>query len=121
MDKLMDFIKTVSSDYPGLFGVSIAIPGIVNSGKGIIEKSYQLKWENDNLKEILESFFEGKVFLCNTVKSVALLQYEVALNKPESAFFMNIDKGLGGAYMKASMIYFRLRKENSIYGQSGNY
>jgi len=110
VDKLMNFIKNVLRDYPALFGVSIAIPGIVNSGKGVIEKSFQLKWENVNLKEMLESFFEGKVFLCNTVKSVALLQYEVALNKPESAFFMNIDKGLGGAY---------IRKNKALYGKNG--
>lgn len=110
LDKLMDFTKAVSCDFPGLFGVSIAVPGIVDSAKGIVEKSHQLKWENINLKEIFEGFFPGNFFLCNTVKSVALLQYEIVLEKPESAFFINIDKGIGGAF---------IRKNEVLYGKNG--
>ena len=110
LSNLLEMTEQVLRDIPGLFGISVAVPGIVNPEKGIVEKSYQLCWEKLKLKREIQNLFGGRVFLCNTVKSVALLQYEEALNKPESVFLMNIDRGLGGAY---------IHRNSVLYGTNG--
>lgn len=109
IESLTSFIKKYTSKYE-LFGISIAVPGIVDTRNGVVIKSHRLRWYDFNLKEIIEDIVDTRVYICNTVKSIALLQYELGTTKSETAFFMNIDKGLGGAYID---------KSNVLYGKGG--
>lgn len=96
---LKQIITNLMQKYEPIFGISIAVPGIIGADGQTIIKSNYFGWKNLNVLTELHQIFDGLLIINNTVKAMALLSLEEAYPKVKSLFFLNLGNGVGGAFI----------------------
>ncbi len=88
-------------------GVGIGVPGPVDSGKGIVSYSPNIKgWENVSLKSILERRLRLKVSLDNDVNAMTLAEHRFGAGKgAKNLVCLTLGTGVGGGIIINGGIY----------------
>lgn len=103
IDKLKKVVQEFSSKNQ-LFGVAVAVPGIVDSKNGIIKMSIRLGFKEFDLKSEVQEVYSGKILIINSVKALALLYFDEASDKTDSLFYIRIRRGIGGAFINKNVL-----------------
>lgn len=78
-------------------GIGIGIPGIADPETGVVISCVNLFWENEPLKEALETALSLPVFIDNDATLAGLAEYEVGVMKSaKSGVFLTLGTGVGG-------------------------
>ncbi|WP_461240253.1 ROK family protein [Paucilactobacillus sp. N302-9] len=96
---LKQIISDLMQKYDQIFGISIAVPGIIGADGQTIIKSNYFGWKNLDVLIELHQIFDGLLVINNTVKAMALLSLEETYPKVKSMFFLNLGNGVGGAFI----------------------
>ena len=97
-DKIVELCKTlIKESNNNILGIGIAVPGIVdNNGKVI--RSLNLKWENINLKEELNKYFDCPIIIDHDTNS-ALLAERFFGNGVSNTIFIQLSLGVGASIL----------------------
>lgn len=66
---------------PKIFGVGVAIPGIINYNEGKVREMTIVGWENFPLRDYLEERLNLKVFVENDVKTISLGEFQFGTSR----------------------------------------
>jgi glucokinase len=79
-------------------GMGVGVPGRVNSKDGIVIDAPSIKWQDLELKRILQEFFNFPIFVKNDVNfSVIGEQWRGNGNNNGNIFYIAVGTGVGGA------------------------
>ncbi|MEG6568895.1 ROK family transcriptional regulator [Thermoanaerobacterium thermosaccharolyticum] len=96
--KIIDLIDEAISNSPktvkGILGIGIGVPGITDYKRGIVLKAPNLKWENVELKKIIEEKFNLKVYIDNEANTGAIGEKWFGAGK-NARNFVYISAGIG--------------------------
>ena len=94
-------------------GIGITVPAIINSDASSVDARF-LKWNNIDLKTMLEKSIGEKFFIENDANAAALAEYYFSeLDIPNNLFYLLLDLGVGGGLIVDNRIY------KGFYGASG--
>jgi len=122
LNDIIELIEELKGEYHHLaeriVGCGISVPGIVDFRSGKVLRVPQLRWNNVNVKEYLESKLGIKVFIDNQVKAILISEsmYGSAVGV-ESAACIYVGSGLGAAFMENSEL---IRGVNNMAGEIGH-
>lgn len=89
-----------------VFGIGIAINGLVDSKNGISIYSPHYKWFNVNLVEIIQEEFEINTYIENDVRAMAIGEKNYGLAKDIDNFaVINIENGVGSGLYLNNQLY----------------
>jgi glucokinase-like ROK family protein len=96
--KIIDLIDEAISNSPktvkGILGIGIGVPGITDYKRGIVLKAPNLKWENVELKKIIEEKFHLNVYIDNEANTGAIGEKWFGAGK-NARNFVYISAGIG--------------------------
>ncbi|MGF7400658.1 ROK family protein [Thermoanaerobacterium thermosaccharolyticum] len=96
--KIIDLIDEAISNSPktvkGVLGIGIGVPGITDYKRGIVLKAPNLKWENVELKKIIEEKFHLNVYIDNEANTGAIGEKWFGAGK-NARNFVYISAGIG--------------------------
>lgn len=103
----IDAGRTHCSACGGLLGISVGVPGLVNTSDGTLLFAPNLKWENVPLRSILQDAFDGiPIFVENEACMAALGEYFFGAAKDyEEVLFISAGVGLGGAIVRGGHLF----------------
>ena len=110
---LEKFFAENNVDSKAVLGVGIALPGVINAKNNILEYSPTLNIKNFPL-EILTKYFSYPT-MANNEANLAGFAEIWKIDNIESAVFLSINKGVGGAIIIGNKLY------NGINGRSGEF
>ncbi|HBE79653.1 MAG TPA: hypothetical protein DDW65_18030 [Firmicutes bacterium] len=111
-------LKSSGIDREHIFGVGLAISGIVDSENGILVRSVNLGWRNVKVAELLENIIRIPVYVENDANTAALAEIWFGCAKDVSnVMFIKTDTGVG-----AGIIYKRelLTGSRGMAGEIGH-
>ena len=88
-----------NSRYKHLLGIGLAVPGLVDPARGVINYSSHLGWNDVELAAVLSKSLPIPIKVMNIVKAAALSPTGVISGGTSSTFYIRIDRGVGGAYI----------------------
>ncbi|SNX53495.1 ROK family transcriptional regulator [Thermoanaerobacterium sp. RBIITD] len=98
ISKIIDLIEEAISNSPktvkGILGIGIGVPGITDYKRGIVLKAPNLKWENVELKKIIEEKFHLNVYIDNEANTGAIAEKWFGVGK-NARNFIYISAGIG--------------------------
>ncbi|GIN85057.1 N-acetylglucosamine repressor [Heyndrickxia sporothermodurans] len=104
-DSLEHFLKRFP-DLKQCVGVSITVPGIIDSEKGIIKYNSKLQLENIPLRKIVEEKFHLNTFIENDVNAMALAEkYYGNSTHSSNLIFLSINEGLGAGILIKGLLF----------------
>ncbi|AST57158.1 ROK family protein [Thermoanaerobacterium thermosaccharolyticum] len=96
--KIIDLIDEAISNSPktvkGVLGIGIGVPGITDYKRGIVLKAPNLKWENVELKKIIEEKFHLNVYIDNEANTGAIAEKWFGVGK-NARNFVYVSAGIG--------------------------
>ncbi len=92
MDKMMEE-KNLKLD--NLLGTGVAVPGLIDKEKGILEFAPNLGWENVYISKIFKDKYNLPVILDNEAKAAAIGEREFIYPKMDNMVFISINEGIG--------------------------
>jgi len=92
MDKMMEE-KSLKLD--NLLGIGVAVPGLIDKEKGILEFAPNLGWKNVHILEIFKDKYNLPVILDNEAKAAAIGEREFVYPKMDNMVFVSINEGIG--------------------------
>jgi predicted NBD/HSP70 family sugar kinase len=92
MDKMREE-KNLKLD--NLLGIGVAVPGLIDKEKGILEFAPNLGWKNVYILEIFKDKFNLPVILDNEAKAAAIGEREFIYPKMDNMVFISINEGIG--------------------------
>jgi predicted NBD/HSP70 family sugar kinase len=92
MDKMREE-KNLKLD--NLLGIGVAVPGLIDKEKGILEFAPNLGWKNVYILEIFKDKFNLPVILDNEAKAAAIGEREFIYPKMDNLVFISINEGIG--------------------------
>ncbi|MBA7483599.1 N-acetylglucosamine repressor [subsurface metagenome] len=92
MDKMMEE-KNLKLD--NLLGTGVAVPGLIDKEKGILEFAPNLGWENVYISKIFKDKYSLPVILDNEAKAAAIGEREFIYPKMDNMVFISINEGIG--------------------------
>lgn len=99
LTRLSGLCNELIDKYPGLLGIGIAVPGLVDPVNGVVHYSSHLGWRNVAVTEFLSPRVSVPVHVLNRVKAAALSPLNIVPEHAESTFYIRIDEGVGGAFL----------------------
>jgi len=81
LDSLQKMLNRHCHDDDRIFGISVAIPGIINYTTGIISEKSRPGWNGFNLKQFFEQKLHLKVFIENDVKALTLGEFHLGTGR----------------------------------------
>lgn len=112
-EHLESFFDENNVDSSAVLGIGIALPGVVNEKSNILEYSPTLKVKNLPL-DILTKYLPCHS-MANNEANLAGFAEIWTIDNIESAVFLSINKGVGGAIIIGNKLY------NGINGRSGEF
>jgi predicted NBD/HSP70 family sugar kinase len=89
------------SNRPGLVGVGVGVPGLVDPDTGRVQVAVQFGWQNIPLREMLENALKVPVKVMNNVKAAALGEVIYSHDSPEPSpnprLYLSLGEGIGSA------------------------
>ncbi|GAH26444.1 unnamed protein product [marine sediment metagenome] len=92
MDKMIEE-KNLKLD--NLLGIGVAVPGLIDKEKGILEFAPNLGWENVYISKIFKDKYNLPVILDNEAKAAAIGEREFIYPKMDNMVFISINEGIG--------------------------
>ena len=92
MDKMREE-KNLKLD--NLLGIGVAVPGLIDKEKGILEFAPNLGWKNVYVSKIFKDKFNFPVILDNEAKAAAIGEREFIYPKMDNMVFISINEGIG--------------------------
>jgi predicted NBD/HSP70 family sugar kinase len=92
MDKMREE-KNLKLD--NLLGTGVAVPGLIDKEKGILEFAPNLGWKNVYISKIFKDKFNLPVILDNEAKAAAIGEREFIYPKMDNMVFVSINEGIG--------------------------
>jgi len=92
MDKMIEE-KNLKLD--NLLGIGVAVPGLIDKEKGILEFAPNLGWENVYISKIFKDKYSLPVILDNEAKAAAIGEREFIYPKMDNMVFISINEGIG--------------------------
>lgn len=92
MDKMMEE-KDLKLD--NLLGIGVAVPGLIDKVKGILEFAPNLGWKNVHISEIFKDRYGLPIILNNEAKAAAIGERESIYPKVDNMVFVSINEGIG--------------------------
>ena len=78
-----------------LLGTGVAVPGLIDKEKGILEFAPNLGWKNVYISKIFKDKFNLPVILDNEAKAAAIGEREFIYPKMDNMVFVSINEGIG--------------------------
>jgi glucokinase-like ROK family protein len=99
-------------------GIGLAVPGLVDSKRGMMLITPNFGWKDTPLKEMLEEEFHTPIFIDNNVNAMALSEAEFGIGRGVKNFIcVNIGIGIGSGVIINREIY---RGETECTGEIGH-
>ncbi|AYO29965.1 ROK family transcriptional regulator [Biomaibacter acetigenes] len=122
IDLLINMIGKAKENAPdtlkGILGIGIGVPGIVNYEKGLVLMAPNLKWENVNLKDIIEEKLNIPVFIDNEANTGAIGEKWFGLGKKATNFvYVSAGIGVGTGIIINDELY---RGSSGLAGEMGH-
>jgi len=92
MDKMIEE-KNLRLD--NFLGIGVAVPGLIDKEKGILEFAPNLGWKNVYISKIFKDKFNLPVILDNEAKAAAIGEREFIYPKMDNMVFISINEGIG--------------------------
>ena len=92
MDKMIEE-KNIKLD--NLLGIGVAVPGLIDKVKGILEFAPNLGWENVYISKIFKDKYGLPVVLNNEAKAAAIGERGSVYPKMNNMVFVSINEGIG--------------------------
>ena len=92
MDKMMEE-KNLKSD--NLLGIGVAVPGLIDKVKGVLEFAPNLGWRNVHISKIFKDRYGLPILLNNEAKAAAIGEREYIYPKINNMVFVSINEGIG--------------------------
>jgi predicted NBD/HSP70 family sugar kinase len=90
----------------GLFGLGIAVPGVVNKNDEPVICSAKLNWTNVPLKDRVAETFKGLLYIGNNAALAALAERELFEPESQDLLCLLINEGIGsGAYINGTIYH----------------
>ena len=87
-------------------GIGLAVPGLVDSKRGIMLITPNFGWKDTPLKEILEEEFHTAIFIDNNVNAMALSEAQFGVGRGVKNFIcVNVGMGIGSGVIIDGEIY----------------
>lgn len=104
--KILSFISENKIQKNEILGLGIGCPGAINSEKGVVDYSNNLKWNDVPLQEILEKMTGLKVKVTNDANAAALGEaYFGAGKEASSIILLTLGTGVGGGIIIKGQVY----------------
>ena len=125
-DKVIERLKTVihevitasNINIQKIAGIGLAVPGLVDSKKGIMLITPNFGWRNTPLKEMLEKEFHTPIFIDNNNNVMALGEAEFGIAQGVRNFVcINVGMGIGSGIVINGELY---RGETESTGEIGH-
>jgi len=78
-----------------LLGIGVAVPGLIDKVKGILEFAPNLGWKNVHIAEIFKDRYGLPIILNNEAKAAAIGERESIYPKINNMVFVSINEGIG--------------------------
>ena len=99
-------------------GVGLAVPGLVNSKRGIMLITPNFGWRDTPIREILKKEFHTPIFIDNNVNAMALGEAEFGIARGIKNFIcVNVGMGIGSGIVINGELY---RGETECTGEIGH-
>lgn len=92
MDKMIEE-KNLKLD--NLLGIGVAVPGLIDKVKGILEFAPNLGWKNVYISKIFKDKYDLPITLNNEAKAAAIGERESTYPKINNMVFVSINEGIG--------------------------
>jgi len=92
MDRMMEEKNLKLAD---LLGIGVAVPGLIDKVKGILEFAPNLGWKNVNISKIFKDKYGVLIVLDNEAKAAAIGEREYIYHKINNMVFVSINEGIG--------------------------
>ncbi|MGA5653198.1 ROK family protein [Rahnella contaminans] len=104
--EIMRHCQQLQQAWPGLVGIGVGFPGIIDHQQGILHVSSHLGWGEVNLQPLLTCADNVPVSVWNNVKAAALIAREgESANDNDARFYLRIGEGIGGALLTGHGVY----------------
>jgi len=105
-ETVKEMVKATAADHIKIVGLGVAVPGIVDTHRGVVVFSPQLGWTGVNLKKYLEEELGYRVVIENAIKAKALAEGIYGGAKDSSrAVYINFGSGVGSALITEDEIF----------------
>jgi predicted NBD/HSP70 family sugar kinase len=92
MDKMREE-KNLKLD--NLLGIGVAVPGLIDKVKGVLEFAPNLGWKNVHISKIFKDKYGLPIVLNNEAKAAAIGEREYIYPKTSNVVFVSINEGIG--------------------------
>lgn len=90
------FIKTYQSKIIELVAISVALPGLIDPDKGIVNYMPHMKVDNWQLRDTIKDYFDITTFIGHDVRCLALAEHYFGATKDcDDSFLVRIHRGAG--------------------------
>jgi len=101
-----------------IIGIGLAVPGLVDSKRGIMLITPNFGWKDTPLKKIIEEEFQIAVFIDNNANAMALSEAQFGVGRRVNNFIcVNVGMGIGSGVIINGEIY---RGETECTGEIGH-
>ncbi|MCL2851833.1 MAG: ROK family protein [Defluviitaleaceae bacterium] len=100
-----------------LFGIGVAMPGIIENESGVVRFSASLSWENVPFKAMLEKVSKVHCVIDNDIKAAAYAEYSSRDYNSKITALLYVDEGIGSAVIVDGVI---LRGITNSAGEIGH-
>ena len=115
---IREVITSSDVNFQKIAGISLAVPGLVDSKRGIMLITPNFGWKDTPLKEILEEEFHTAIFIDNNVNAMALSEAQFGVGRGVKNFIcVNVGMGIGSGVIIDGEIY---RGETECTGEIGH-
>lgn len=96
MEEFANILLDLESSFGEFIGITVIIPGIVDSIKGKVVYSEKLMWKEIDLVFFLKKYLKSPLYIQNNVKCTAIYQ-AWKNNNSETIYYLKVDQGIGSA------------------------
>ncbi|MEK3765308.1 ROK family transcriptional regulator [Solibacillus sp. FSL K6-4121] len=96
LKEVTNILVELERSFGKFIGITVIVPGIVDSLKGMVIYSEKLKWKNIDVVLKLKKYLESPIYIQNNVKCMAIYQ-AWKNNDTETIYYLKIDQGIGSA------------------------
>jgi len=112
MDKMREEENLILDNF---LGIGVAVPGLIDKEKGVLEFAPNLGWKNVHISEIFKDKFNLPVILNNEAKVAAIGERESIYPNINNMIFVSINEGIGCG------IFFNGKLYRGASGNAGEF
>lgn len=100
-----------------IIGVGIAIPGLIDSKRGIVVHSSEMNWHGVNVKDAFKEFFDGEIAVEETTRAMASAEKRMGTARDIDNFvYVNIGYSIGSAIVTNGKLYYGSNRSSGRLG-----